>query len=206
MNTFLKLISVLVLALQTSLLSAGCSYTPGGYSIVGNYVYDTANATYFFNQGDTLFAIYNGTGSGTEYSELYYLNDTILLGSKLDTVKVYREGIYKVEFGCSGGTSLHASVKFLFNNLNSIPSLRDNYFKVIARPNKASSSLLLFITSNQIEYFDVKIFDIQGKEMFKAGNLLSGQEYSFALNVPGWCIISVTSKNGVSITEKITSF
>lgn len=194
----------MLFAFKIFIVSAGCSYLPGGYNIVGNYTYDTANTTYLFSQGDTLLAIYNGQGSGTEYTELHYLNDSILLGSKLDTIKVYREGIYKVEFGCTGGTTLNATAKFSFTTPNSIAPLKEYEPKITAYLDKTLSKLFFSVGSTQIENFDIQIFDLQGKVLFKANNLLSRNEYSFTLNYLGYCIIEVRNKQGIFATKKVS--
>ncbi|HLP19669.1 MAG TPA: hypothetical protein VK174_05180 [Chitinophagales bacterium] len=200
----LTIVSLFSLALcfKTFPSYGGCNYVLGSLGVSGNCTYNAGNNTWHFNEGDTLLLFYTGNGTGAIYTELYYLNDTVFLGSRLDTIKVFTTGNYKVDIGC-GGTEYIDSIKFLSSNFNNSPLLQKKEINALVYYNKLSSTIDLFIESPQYQSFDIAVFDITGKPLLEGSNILPQTRYCLPVQNIGLKIVQITDNKGSVIIKKI---
>ena len=202
MKNILKSTLVVLFFVASYSLNAGCNYFLGNFIVIGNYTYDTLNTTYYFYEGDTISIFYTGTGTGSIYTEEYYYNDTDLIGNFLDTIKVARQGTYKVNVGC-GGADHTFSVKLLAVTPNSLSGQSQFQFDLITNFNPVTGSIDCIIETNTSDIFEVELLDISGKQIFILTNFLPYTKYSIPIKTKGLYIVKVSNGKKESIVRKV---
>jgi hypothetical protein len=182
--------------------SAGCSYLPGGFSVTGNYTYDTTSSTYQFVEGDTLLVTYNGTGMGTGYLEDYYF-DGVFIGSRVDTFKVIGSGTFQVQQGCLSSVDYSFDCKFAVSLANTIrePVIENVSMRISSAGE--NNSLNLVLESGLLKNYRIEVYNLTGQKICERQNLLSGEVYSFNCISQSINIIRITDSEGPVFTKKV---
>ena len=183
---------------------AGCGYLRSDFTVTGNYVYDSVSSTYSCHEGDTLAVIYNGTGGGQGYTEDYYFGG-IFLGSRLDTIKIFSNGILQVQQGCSNADYI-LNRSFIFSSANSVNELSDSNLKISTSYDPETHSISLILKSTTVSNFDIQIYSVSGEKITELQNLSEGINYSLKITMNGLSIVRVNDRKGHIINKKIIVF
>lgn len=197
------MLSVFVLLLACfNDVKAGCGYLPGGFTVTGDYTYDTASSTYLFAEGDTLLVTYNGTGNGTGYLEDYYF-DGIFIGSRIDTFEVCKNGMLQVKQGCLNSADHTFDCKFAYSLTSTLD--RSNIKDIVTHMyfDTGNNSICLWIESGSANAFSVKVYSITGQAVSEKGNMVSGVMYSLECIPSTLNIIQISDNEGQVSIKKV---
>lgn len=183
---------------------AGCGYLLSDFSVTGSFTYDSINSTYYCHEGDTLNVIYNGTGGGSGYMEDYYF-DGAFIGTRLDTIKIYKSGTLQVQQGCSSPDYI-ISRNFSFTLANWVNDLLENKYDLNVYYDSETQYINLILKSVTVSSFDITIYSVAGQKTTELKNLYEGVNYSLKNIANGLNIICISDKKGLILTKKIAVF